>query len=165
MALNPNRLRRLVVTAAIIGGAGLGAAGVAAAASTTTTTHAQPNYPRAALPHGAPTGAPQGAPGNPATLNHGPDETLLTGSDLTQATSAAQSAEPGASVLRAETNSSGASAYEVHMTKADGSVVTVLLDSSFAVTGTVDGFGAGPAGQAAPQGASTPSSSSATNAR
>jgi hypothetical protein len=98
-------------------------------------------------------------------LTHGPDETLLTGTDLSSAVAAAQTAEPGATVIRAETNSSGASTYEVHMTKTDGSVVTVLEDASFTVTGTIDGFGAGPAGQsapAAPTNSSAPASTTTT---
>ncbi len=143
MTPSPHRIRNILATAAIVGGASLGAAGLASAA---TTAHGSTSGSHAS----APTGGPHGAPGNPASLSHGPDETLLTGSALTQATSAAQAAEPGATVIRAETNSSGASTYEVHMTKSDGSVVTVLLDSSFTVTSTIDGFGAGPAGQTPP---------------
>ena len=54
--------------------------------------------------------------------------------------------------MRAETNSSGASPYEVHMKKADGSYVTVEMDSNFKVLTTINGFGAGPAGSQAPGG-------------
>jgi hypothetical protein len=79
-------------------------------------------------------------------MTHGPDETLLAGSDLQKATDAANVAAPGATVIRAETNSQGTNPYEVHMKKADGSDVTVQLDSNFTVTGTVTGFGPGPAG-------------------
>ena len=143
MTPTPHRLRRVVATAAIVGGASLGAAGLASAA---TTSHSSAPTAHSS----APTGGPHGAPGNPARLSHGPDETLLTGSDLTQATNAAEAAVSGATVIRAETNSSGASTYEVHMSKADGSVVTVLLDSNFTVTSTITGFGAGPAGQTPP---------------
>ena len=86
-------------------------------------------------------------------MTHGPGETLLTGTELTQATAAAEAAEPGATVVRAETDSSGDSTYEVHMKKSDGSYVTVELDSAFKVTGTESGFGPGPAGGKAPTGA------------
>ncbi len=65
---------------------------------------------------------------------------MLTGDDLTKATAAAETAVPGATAERAETDAEGAS-YEVHMTKADGSVVTVKLDASFNVTSTIDGMG------------------------
>ena len=47
--------------------------------------------------------------------------------------------KPGATAQRVETDADG-DAYEVHMTKADGSIVTVKLDSSFKVTQTVDGM-------------------------
>ena len=47
-----------------------------------------------------------------------------------EATAAATAAVPGATVIRAETDSSGASPYEVHMKKSDGSYVTVELDAT-----------------------------------
>ena len=84
--------------------------------------------------HGAPDWSKGGHQAN------GKTETVLTGDDLAKATSAAEAAVPGATAQRAETDAEGA-AYEVHMTKSDGSVVTVKLDSSFNVTGTVDGMG------------------------
>ena len=92
-------------------------------------------------------------------MTHGPNETLLTGSDLQSATAAATAAVPGATVIRAETDSSGASPYEVHMKKADGTFVTVELDSSFKAITTVSGFGAGPAGGHAPGASMAPPTS------
>jgi hypothetical protein len=71
---------------------------------------------------------------------NGETEAVLTGDDLTKATAAAQAAVPGATAQRAETDAEGA-AYEVHMTKADGSIVTVKLDGNFNVTDTIDGMG------------------------
>jgi uncharacterized membrane protein YkoI len=73
-------------------------------------------------------------------LANGKTETVLTGDDAAKATAAAEAAVPGATAQRAETDAEGA-AYEVHMTKADGSVVTVKLDSNFNVTETIDGMG------------------------
>ena len=70
------------------------------------------------------------------------------GTDLQKATAAASAAVPGATVIRAETDSSGKAPYEVHMKKSDGTTVTVELDSNFAVTATESGFGPGPAGSA-----------------
>jgi len=178
MSTKPHKVRRALVTGAVVAGAGLGAAGLASAAtgstttpgsgstssggSTTTAPHATPS---AAPPTGTPpTGtAPAGAP-DPATLTHGPGETLLTGSDLQKATAAATAAVPGATVIRAETDSSGASPYEVHMKKSDGSYVTVELSSSFEVITTVSGFGAGPAGVPAPDGQPPNGSSSMSSA-
>jgi hypothetical protein len=80
---------------------------------------------------------------DPSTVAHGPGETLLTGSDLSKATAAAQSAVPGGTIIRVETDS-GDATYEAHVTKADGTTVTVKLDASFNVTATQSGFGSGP---------------------
>ena len=64
----------------------------------------------------------------------------LTGDDLAKATAAAQAAVPDGTIVRVETDADGAT-YEVHMTKADGTEVTVKMDTSFTVTSTVDGKG------------------------
>jgi hypothetical protein len=85
-------------------------------------------------------------------VTHGPGETLLTGSALQKAEAAAKAAVPGATVIRAETDSSGASPYEVHMKKADGTYVTVELNSNFQEVKVVSGFGAPPKGTTAPNG-------------
>jgi hypothetical protein len=164
---NPRRVRRALTTGAIVVGASIGAAGIASAAtssgsgSTSTSTSTPSGSSSSAA--GAPSGTPP-AGTDPATLNHGPNETLLTGTDLQKATAAATAAEPGATVIRAETDSSGASPYEVHMKKSDGTDVTVELDSSFNVVTTVSGFGGGPAGSSAPTGAPAPPTSSSTSA-
>jgi hypothetical protein len=52
---------------------------------------------------------------------------------------------PGGTIIRVETNSGG-SPYEAHVTKSDGTQVTVKVDASFKVTATEEGFGAGPGG-------------------
>ncbi len=158
MSPKSRRLRRALVTGGLVVGASLGAAGIATAATGATATAPGPSS-------SAPSAGTQGAPPNgqaadPATMAHGPNETLLTGSDLEKATAAAEAALPGATIIRAETNSSGASPYEVHMRKSDGSEVTVELDSNFAVVATVSGFGGGPAGTQAPSGAPSSSASS-----
>ena len=48
--------------------------------------------------------------------------------------------------MRVETDSAG-SPYEAHITKADGTQVTLKIDASFKVTATEQGFGGGPHGQ------------------
>jgi hypothetical protein len=68
------------------------------------------------------------------------DETVLTGTDAEKATAAALAAVPGATVDRVETDADGAT-YEAHMTKSDGTKVTVKFDASFTVTGVEDGMG------------------------
>ena len=84
---------------------------------------------------------------------HAP-ETPLTGDVATQAKAAALAAAgSGATVDAATTendNSTTGAAYEVHVTKADGTHVTYVLDSSFKVVGTLTGpphgFPGGPHG-------------------
>ena len=130
-----HRARIWIVTAALATGAAVGAAGVANAAggsngSTSSSSGAPPAFAGGSRP-------------NPATMTHGPGETLLTGSAATKARAAALAAVPGATVIRVETDSAGA-AYEAHMHKADGSYVTVKMNSSFTVTATESGFGPGP---------------------
>jgi hypothetical protein len=158
MSPKPNRVRAVLVTGALAAGVSLGAAAIASAATTSTTSPASGSASTTA-PSGSASSPPAGAAVNPATMTHGPGETLLTGTELQQATAAATAAVPGAAVIRAETNSSGASPYEVHMKKSDGSYVTVELDSRFKAIATVSGFGAGPVGGQAPNGAA-PSSTS-----
>lgn len=119
--------------AGLIAGGVLAGSHIAGAASNTGTASTTASSSAA-------TAAPRG---NPATMTHGPGEALLTGSNAAKATAAAKAAVPGATVIRVETDSDGA-AYEAHMRKADGGYVTVKMDRTFKVTGTEDGFGAGP---------------------
>lgn len=78
-----------------------------------------------------------------------PGESLVTGDSATKLTDAALAKFPGASVIRVENDSDG-DKYEVHLKKADGSVVTVTFDENFKVTGDHEGFAdpakGGPAG-------------------
>jgi hypothetical protein len=70
---------------------------------------------------------------------NGITETLLTGDTAAKVTAAAQGAVPGATIDRVETDAEGA-AYEAHMTKSDGSKVTVKVNSDFSVASTEDGM-------------------------
>jgi hypothetical protein len=160
MSPKPSRLRRALITGGLVAGSSLGAAGIATAATSPTTTPASGSATSPTPAAGSQATPPAGSTGDPATMSHGPNETLLTGNDLQSATAAATAAVPGATIIRAETNSSGASPYEVHMKKTDGTDVTVELNSSFGVITTISGFGAGPANSQVPSG--TPSSSGPT---
>ncbi|HVN51441.1 MAG TPA: hypothetical protein VMT43_08410 [Acidimicrobiales bacterium] len=141
----PRLTRSWLAAAGIATGLTLGTAGIAAAAtggtSSTSSSTAAPSSSSSSSSTNAAPSPGQAAPSgqNPATLGHGPGETLLTGTAAAKATAAAEAAEPGATVIRAESDAQG-SAYEVHMKKADGSDVTVKLDDSFKVTATDDGF-------------------------
>jgi hypothetical protein len=131
MDTNPSRVRKWLVTGAIAGGVAIGAAGIAGAATSSTP--------------GTQSTAATGSAPNPAAVSHGPGETLLTGTTAAKVKAAALAAVPGATVIRVETDSAG-SPYEAHLTKSDGTQVTVKVDSNFKVTETVSGFGGGPAG-------------------
>jgi hypothetical protein len=82
-------------------------------------------------------------PADPATLSHGPGETLLTDGTASKVKQAALDKVPGATVIRVETDSDG-SPYEAHLQKADGSEVTVKVDKNYNATAVEDGFGGHP---------------------
>src|SRR5262249_14674927 len=93
--------------------------------------------------------APATSPGTPAqqpdqskgghTAN-GITEVVLTGDTAEKVSAAAQAAVPDGTIQRVENDAEGA-AYEAHMTKADGSTVTVKINSDFTVANIVDGMG------------------------
>ena len=132
----PRRTRRLAATGLVVSGllAGGIVAGsqVANAASTSPTSSASASAATSALNVGV----------DPATVRHGPGETLLTDGTASKVKAAALAAVPGGTVIRVETDSAG-SPYEAHVQKSDGSIVTVKIDNSFNVTNTESGFGAG----------------------
>ena len=134
-----SRARAWLITAAAMTGVAIGAAGVAGAATNNSTSSTSASTSTAA--------GSASAPADPATLSHGPNETLLTGTMAEKVKAAALAAVPGATVIRVETDSAG-SPYEAHLKKSDGTYVTVKVDANFKVTATQSGFGAGPAGTA-----------------
>jgi hypothetical protein len=120
-----------------IGGAVLAGTLSASAANDSSTSSAQTSaYGSATAP---PAGAPAGGRGaNPVRS----DEKSLS-SDLTATLKAAAlKAVPGATVYRVESDA-GDGTYEAHMTKADGSLVTVKFDKNLAVTKVEEGMGTG----------------------
>jgi hypothetical protein len=141
--LTAKRGRTWLIVGAAAVGAAIGGAGIANAATTSSSSAAGSSSAAASSTNSA------ANPANPATLSHGPGETLLTGTTAAKVKAAALAADPGATIIRVETDSAG-SPYEAHITKADGTQVTVKIDTSFNVTSTQEGFGAGPSGQAPP---------------
>ena len=142
--MNPLRKALLggAVLASTLGGGALGAAflnGTATAADSTTTTTAAATTAPAPTTGTAPTGGTHGGGGGPHQAN-GITETVLTGDAADKVTAAALEAVPGATVNRVETDADG-DTYEAHLTKADGTVMTVKLDASYNVTKTVNGMG------------------------
>ncbi|HEX8768447.1 MAG TPA: hypothetical protein VF714_08765 [Jatrophihabitans sp.] len=119
-----------VVAGAIIGGTVL-----SGAATTTPSAPSSSSSMAAAGANGAP------APNKQPTPVRG-DEKAVTADQAAKLKAAALKAVPGGTVYRVETDGDGA-AYEAHMTKADGSPVTVKFDANFAVTEVQEGMGAG----------------------
>jgi hypothetical protein len=149
-----NAFRKRVAGAAFGGSLLLGGAaaviaqsGSASAADTTDTTiaasvdtsavTAAPAVTTAPVAAAAPAAAPDPSKGG-HTAN-GITEVLLTGDTAEQAKAAALAAVPDGTVDRVENDAEGAT-YEAHMTKADGSRVTVKLDASFNVTSIENGM-------------------------
>ena len=149
-------LKIALVGAGVIAGA-IGASAIGANASTNSTTAGTGSTSSAYTASGsntAPSGVPSGAPANgPAGSGYGhggpggpggqnPNETVIASSDSKYKTlvDAAKAAVPGATVDKVETDS-GDAKYEVHMTKSDGSRVTVKFDANLKQTGVEDGMG------------------------
>jgi hypothetical protein len=138
-----NRTRKVVVGGALAAstllGGGIGAAllnGTANAQTSTSTTAASSTAAPAQQPPGQP--PPNFDPTKGGHTANGVTEALLTGDTADKVRAAALAAVPGGTVQRVENDAEG-SPYEAHVTKADGSQVTVKVDSSFNVTNIEDG--------------------------
>ncbi|MDT4894158.1 MAG: hypothetical protein QOE97_3193 [Pseudonocardiales bacterium] len=138
-----------LVSAGIAAGA-IGAMAVGAGATTNGTAGSAASGYGFSAPTGTPSGtaAPgtggHGGPGAPGGVGGAApvrsDEKALTDSQTATLKAEALKAVPGGTVVRVETDS-GDAAYEAHMTKSDGTVVTVKFDSNLKVTGVEDGMG------------------------
>lgn len=121
--MQQQRFTKALVVAAVVIGVGGGSYGLASAASgsssgtTTTTAEITPAAPSAQAPWGG----------------QRPDETPLTGDALAKVTAAAQAEVTGGSIVRVETDADGNAKYEAHMTKADGTPVTVYVNADYDV--------------------------------
>ncbi|MDQ1512939.1 MAG: hypothetical protein QOC59_781 [Microbacteriaceae bacterium] len=121
------RTAALVAGGLLAGGAAAGIIGVTAANAATTAPSPTASYSVA-------------GPGGPAVGRS--DEQVVTGTKAATLKAAALNAVPGGTVIRVETDA-GDGAYEAHMTKADGSAVTVKFDDALKVTAVEDGMGKG----------------------
>ena len=112
----------------LLGGAAASYAGFASAdtGSTTMTTDTTTTQPAFDIHKGGHVG------------KNGTKEELLTGDTAAKVTAAALAAEPDATIDRVETDAEGA-AYEAHITKTDGSHVTLKFDENYTVTATETG--------------------------
>jgi hypothetical protein len=137
-----NRTRKAVVGGALAActllGGGIGAALLngTANAQTSTSTTAAPSTAQPAPPRGQPPA--NFDPTKGGHVANGVTEVLLTGDTADKVRAAALAAVPGGTVQRVENDAEG-SPYEAHMTTADGTQVTVKVDSNFKVTSTEDG--------------------------
>jgi len=145
------RTRRLAGTAALllVGGIAGGALAATSSASAAGTT----SSPAAST--AAPVPGPRGRADTATPVRAG--EKAVTGSNLATLRAAALKAVPGGSVYRVETDADGAT-YEAHMTKADGTHVTVKFGKNLNVTAVEQGMGAGgPGGPPGGMGRGAPS--------
>ena len=142
-----NSIRKAVAGSALvavtIAGGALGASfanGTAGAATNpTASTTVQPSTGGGAQPPAGDHGPGGFDPSKGGHTANGITEKLLTGTADTQARAAALKAVPGGTIQRVENDAEGAT-YEAHMTKADGSAVTVKMDASFNVTKVEQGM-------------------------
>ena len=140
-----HRGRRFLLLGAAAAGAAIGGAGIANAATSGSTSATASSTAAGSTAAGS-SATPSQPPTDPAKLSHGPGETVLAGTTADKVKAAALAADPGATIIRVETDSAG-SPYEAHITKADGTQVTVKIDANFKVTSTEPGFGGGPGGR------------------
>jgi len=148
-----SRGRRLAYGAGLLA-AGTLVGGVLAgtvSASAATTASATPSTAASS------TASSSAAAAAPAPRGHGgatpvrSDEKTVSTSVYDTLKAAAVKAVPGGTVYRIETDA-GDGAYEAHMTKADGSLVTVKFDKNLAVTKVEQGMGQGDPSSGGPAG-------------
>jgi hypothetical protein len=135
-------LERTVVVGAIALGVAGGSYGVASAASGSGSGSSSSSG--AAAPSAAHPWGPQRS-----------DETPLTGSTAAKVRELALAKVPGGTIVRVETDADGNAAYEAHMVRSDGSLVTVYVSKQLEVVGVQSGMPHPPGGvRLAPTGAS-----------
>jgi len=142
--------KRFAMTGAVMLGLAAGSYGVASAASGSGSTTTTTTTPSATTPAAPSAQRPWGGQRS--------DETLLTGDALSKVTAIANAKVPGGTIIRVETDADGNAAYEAHMTKSDGTPVTVYVDKDFNFV-SVDTGGPGGAGR---HGGMPPQQSSST---
>ena len=121
------------VAAGAIAATAFGASAITGSGSTAPTTTSSATAPAAPGSNGRP------------DRDHGSrpvrsDEKSVDAATTAKLKAAALKAVPGGTVYRVETDS-GDAAYEAHMTKSNGTEVTVKFDKNFKVTGVESGMG------------------------
>lgn len=143
-----HKRKRTVVTIGLLAaGVAAGAIGATAiAAGAESSSGSQSAVTTSSSAPAAPNRPPNNARGSAPVRS---DEKSVSASTAATLKAAALKAVPGGTVYRVETDA-GDAAYEAHMTKADGSLVTVKFDKNLKVIKVETGMGEGdpaPAGQ------------------
>jgi hypothetical protein len=140
-----HRARTAVAASVLVGGVVAGGVATSALTASAATTPAATSSTSTSAGTGAGTPSTAGTAAPPqaksSTSVRG-DEKVVTGTLATTLKAKALAAVPGGTVNRIETDA-GDGVYEAHMTKADGSLVTVKFDAKGNVTKVEDGMGAG----------------------
>ena len=123
-----NRIKNIALISTSITALALGGSAIAGAASGSGSSSSGSSS-AIALGRAAPSGLPP----------QRADETLLTGNALAQVRAAALAKVSGGTIERVETDADGNAKYEAHMTRSDGSRVTVYVNESFNVVGVKAG--------------------------
>jgi hypothetical protein len=132
--------RRLAAVTGIVLGLAAGSYGIANAASgsssagstaATTTTSGLSSSSSPSPSQAGPTQQP--APDASPWSGQRSDETLLAGDAKAKVQAAALAKVSGGTIVRVETDADGHAAYEAHMTRQDGTPVTVYVDKQFDV--------------------------------
>ena len=131
-----DRTKRAVVIAATALGVAAGSYGIASAASGSGSSGSKGST--AAPSSQRPWGSQRS------------DETPLTGDTASKVRALALAKVPGGTIVRVETDADGNSAYEAHMTKADGTPVTVYVSKALDVVSVQSGMPGPPNARSAP---------------
>ena len=131
-----DRTKRAVVIAATALGVAAGSYGIASAASGSGSSGSKGST--AAPSSQRPWGSQRS------------NETPLTGDTASKVRALALAKVPGGTIVRVETDADGNAAYEAHMTKADGTPVTVYVSKALDVVSVQSGMPGPPNGRAAP---------------
>ena len=141
-----NRKRTALTVGLLAAGVAAGAIGATAIGASAESGSGSQAATTVSSSPGAPKQPPNGGRGSAPVRS---DEKSVSASTAATLKAAALKAVPGGTVYRVETDA-GDAAYEAHMTKADGSLVTVKFDKNLKVIRVEAGMGEGdpgPAGQ------------------
>ena len=129
-----SRLQKAVIVGAVAVGLAAGSYGIASAASGGSGTGTSSGTATPPSQQSGPQGYGTNGGGRPWGHQRS-DETLLTGDTAAKVKVAAEEKVSGGTVVRVETDADGNAKYEAHMTKADGTPVTVYVNEQLDVVG------------------------------